>query len=452
MPLPGDRRLLERVSRAVARTALGGLLWLAWRPPAAAAPRVAADRTAALPALLSQATRAPVSQLDLTIDSIPGRREREWVRALAGAGTAVTWRRADSASAPEGVPGVAITAEPVADPSGRTRLVAMGQPGAALAIADAAGSIDSAVVSAGGARVIAATIDGGVVGNGARGAATTVRHDSLLLRPVLVLANAGWEGKFIVAALEEDGWGVEARFAVAPRVAVVQGIGAGGAGGTGASIDTARYAAVIAVDESAAPHASALVRFVRQGGGLVVAREAMSVPSLAPILPARAGATITPVLGAIVSDQPLRALGGVSLTAVRRDAVVLDRSGGGVRSVAARIGVGRVLMSGYGETWRWRMEGGESAPAEHRTWWSSMVGSVAYAPLVRLTPPVQLSATTPADETPYAALVDVLGEPASGSAPVVAPISAIAWQRLLFVLLIGGLLAEWSSRRLRGAR
>ncbi|MBK6489864.1 MAG: hypothetical protein IPF98_24085 [Gemmatimonadetes bacterium] len=453
MPSRGERRLLERGSRAVALAALGGLLWLAWRPPPPANARVTVDGTAALPAFLSQATRAPVGALALVIDSIPGRRERDWLRALAGAGTAVTWRRAGATALRGDLTGIAITAEPVVDPSGRSRIVAVGPPGAPLTISDEAGGMDSASIASSGARVLDATVDGIVTGGGARSVATTAPRDSVVLRPVLVLANAGWEGKFIAAALEEAGWRVDVRFAVAPRVAVVQGTGGRDQAATIAGIDTGRYAAVVAVDESAAPHAAALVRFVRQGGGLVVGRDASSVVALAPILPARPGAPITPVLGAIASDQPLRALGGIALSAPRRDAVVLDRLGGAARGVAARVGVGRVLMLGYDETWRWRMEGGEGAPAEHRSWWSAMVASVAYAPLAPLRP---ATAAQLVDEAPYAALVDALGEPLPDQPSAGAPISAIAWQRLrfvlLFVLLIGGLLAEWTSRRLRGAR
>ena len=56
---------------------------------------------------------------------------------------------------------------------------------------------------------------------GARRAAP--RPISTRLRSIVVVGGAGWEGKFIVAALEERGWPVIARFSVAPNVDVAQG-------------------------------------------------------------------------------------------------------------------------------------------------------------------------------------------------------------------------------------
>ncbi|HEX4932461.1 MAG TPA: hypothetical protein VFV33_04725, partial [Gemmatimonadaceae bacterium] len=258
------------------------------------------------------------------------------------------------------------------------------------------------------------------------------------LRRDRLRARAGWEGKFVAAALEEAGWRVEGRFRVAPTAAVRQG--------RGLPIDTAHYAAVIALDASVAPDGAAIARFVRSGGGAIVAYPAASVATLAALLPARPGAAVAARLGAFASEAPRRALGGVALTAVAPDAVVLDRTGGEARVVAARVEAGRVVLLGYDATWRWRMAGDDDAPAAHRAWWSSLLSSVAHAPLV------QLTESPPVDESPYAALVEALGPPTGAPAIASAADASLPRDALLFAIFLLALLAEWGGRRLRGAR
>ena len=431
----------------MALAALGVLLWRAWTPAPSRAAQLVVATTSALPASLSRALRAPLGRLDLTVDSVPGARDRAWLRALASAGTIVRWRRASDGAAPAPSdtnptgprPWLAsVTIEPLADPSGRVRLVASGASDATIALDDAAGSLDSARLGGDGARALEATVAGVVVARTGGSAASSARRDSMNVRPLLVLARAGWEGKFTVAALEEAGWRVEARFSVAPQATVQQG--------ARGSIDTARYAAVIALDASVAPQAAAIVRFVRSGGGVILAPGAASVAGLSSILPARVGIRVAPTLGALASEVPRRALGGVAFAALRPDALVLETLGGVPRVVAARVDAGRVLLLGFDETWHWRMEGEESGPAGHRTWWSSMAGSVAHAPAM------QLAAAPAVDEAPYAALVEALGARDAESPfhdPLVTP---WLWHRLIFALLLAALLTEWGLRRARGAR
>ena len=429
-------RALERGARAVALLALGALLWRAWRPDDAArqVPARTVANTRALPADLARATDDGAAPIDVTLDSLLGRRERDWARALAAAGSPVTCRITPAAATTP----LASVVEPVADPRGRARITTLASPGATLAVRDAAGTLDSATIAATGVRTIDATVDGAVRARAAAGEAVSAARDSLILRPILVLARAGWEGKFVTAALEEAGWRVDARFRVAPNADVRQG--------ASLAIDTAHYAAVIALDSSAAPNAAALARFARSGGGLIVARAAASLPALAALLPARGGAAVVPRLGAFASDAPRRALDGVALTAIDRDAVVLDRTGRDARVVAVRVEAGRVVLIGYDDTWRWRMAGEDDAPAEHRAWWSSLVSSVAYAPLVQLADPPSV------DEAPYAALVTALGPPAPAATGASVAGPSLPWDALLFAIFLLSLLAEWSSRRLRGAR
>jgi hypothetical protein len=107
-----------------------------------------------------------------------------------------------------------------------------------------------------------------------------------------------------------------------------------------------------------------------------------------------------------------------------------------------------VVQSGYDETWRWRMSGGDDALAAHREWWSRLVTAVAYAPLVRRVSTGDVAI----DETPLASLIDAIGQPtALDTAPRSTPDTSRT-TRILFALALGGLLLEWASRRLRGAR
>lgn len=443
MPSPVRQRV-ELACRGVAIAALAALLWRTWGAPASTQRPVVTTGTSALRPALARATRATIGEVDLVLDSLPGAGDRDWARAVARAGTRVRWRDGSTprVGAPNGGRGIALATalEPLADPSGRVRLVAVGTPGTSLAIDDGAGSVDSSDFPPTGTRVFDATLDGAVGARASRSVATTARRDSLVLRPVLVIANAGWEGKFVTAALEEAGWRVDARFAVAPRVSVRQG--------SEVPIDTAHYAAVVVVDASAAPYASPIVRFVREGGGAVIAGEGVALPAFGAILPARSAGRVAPTLGAVAGDSPRRGLDGIALTASRNGALVLDRTGGRPRAVAARIGIARVLALGYEDTWRWRMEGGADAPRLHREWWSAMVGSVVRAPTV------PVAAPSAVDEMPYAALVDALGAPEGAGAWDAAGVTLGNdwWEPLLFALLLGGLLAEWASRRLRGIR
>lgn len=444
MPSPVRRRL-EFVCRALALVALGALVWGSWRAPVPAGAPVVARGTSALPSVLARATHTPLARIDLTLDSLPGAGDRAWARAVAAAGTRLRWRRsraqdADTTSPATVVP-IATALEPLAGPTGRARLVALGPPGASLAIGDRAGSVDSSTLSPAGARVLDATLDGLVEARLPGGVASTAPRDSLAMHPLLVLANAGWEGKFIVAALEEAGWKVDARFAVAPQFSVRQG--------GDVPIDTAHYAAVVVVDASAQPRAAAIVRFVREGGGVIVGGAAASLASLSAILPARGGDAVSPTLGAVASETPRRGLDGVALSVTRRGAIVLDRTGGHNRVVAARVGIGRALVLGYDDTWRWRMEGGAEAPRLHREWWSAMVASV-----VR-TSALPLTSVPGVDEMPYAALIGALGMPddaPDGWGTADGQRSSTNWEPVLFALLLGALLAEWGSRRMRGMR
>lgn len=463
------RRRLELAARTIALAALAVLLWRSWNPRRAPADAERVNRVAELDVALVRATAAAPETFDLVVDRVPAPAQRDWLRAIRDAGTDVRWHTGATLQR------IATSLEPVATPARRVRLTTLASTNATLQVTDAAGVVDSAVVGASGVRVLDATLDGTVTVLADAAGARVTLADSLVLRPVLVLARAGWEGKFVVTALEEDGWNVESRLAVAPAQEVVQG--------ASAPIDTSQYAAVVALDASAAPYAAAIARYVRNGGGVILTPEAAMLPALATIAPARAGDTLPGLPGALATEVPRAGLDAVALrvaqagsrtpprsaasadasvapprsttagasTATGPAAVVLERRGTTPVVIAARTMLGRTLVSGYRETWRWRMEGPDGAPAAHRAWWSSLVGAVAYTPVVQRTPAATGAAPTAPDPAPFASLVAALGAPSDAAADA-GPLPPRPWEVLLFAVLLGGLLVEWASRRLRGAR
>jgi hypothetical protein len=167
----------------------------------------------------------------------------------------------------------------------------------------------------------------------------------------------------------------------------------------------------------------------------------------------RAGRVGVRVAGEAGALATARARQGLPLRALTpaADAVVLERRATRVAAAARRVGTGRVLQVGYEDMWRWRMEGDDRAPAEHRRWWSAAVGSVAHAPvLVRLDASVGSAAPDPA---PRAAVVAALGAPRTDEARNAVPARPSRWpDSLLFATALVALLGEWASRRLRGAR
>jgi hypothetical protein len=250
-------------------------------------------------------------------------------------------------------------------------------------------------------------------------------------RRILLLGSAGWEARFVAAALEERGWTVDARYAVAPGLDVAQG--------RPLPLDTASHAAVIALDSTADRHAGAVARFVRAGGGLVLAGNVgASLRRLAPGVVAGQGRHAAAIT--FEPGDPRRALAYVELRSLSADAVTLEAREGRPVVAARRVGAGRVVQVGYRDTWRWRMQGGEGSVAAHRAWWADLVAGVAYAPS---------TADEPGNPAPLASLVDALG-PASPLPPGGPPtVPRYPWLVAVVVLC---LLLEWSSRRLRGAR
>lgn len=365
--------------------------------------------------------------LHVEIDAAATPADRDALAAVAHAGTRVTWSGA-------AVPPLVAVAVRAREPGGPVRIAVAS--GAAVTLSDGLAALDT-VGAAGAAR-------GATVGVGAPSGAIFARSGAARapvglpaiaeLRPVLVVGRAGWEAKFAVVALEEQGWKVDERLFVAPGADVTQG--------APAAMDTSHFSAIVAFDTVLGPIGPQIARFVRSGGGLVLMADAANAPDVRAIAPARAGGKRIAASRAFDVAEPVNAMPVYPLESTRADVVRLSTRGPLLTSAARREGAGRVLQAAYDETWRWRLQGGTDAVAAHRAWWSRMVGSVAATPL----PDADESASS--EGAPLARLVDALG-PATKVEPVPStPHRLPAW---LFPALLLSLLAEWASRRWRGA-
>lgn len=425
-PAERIRRTAEGVLRGIVIALLAG--WLVWSIRARTHGAVEHVTSQELREALERwTTRQQPARVLVDLAHPPAGAERDWLAALSAAGTTVQW--SGNALLP-----TAIDIEPRVDPEGGATVTVAAPESASVVLRDARGVIDSAAADAYGMRASIArpgrTIDAGVGPVVARAAL----RDSLTLKRLLVIGAPDWETKFTIAALEERGWDVDAHIRIAPRTLARQG--------RIESIDTARYAAVLAIDTTAARFSSAIKRYVRSGGGLVLWSPA--APAFGRLAPGRAGALIESEVRIIRDRTPPVALDVMPVTALTDDAVALERRGDHVTLAARRVGPGKVLQNAYTNSWRWRMAGGDNAPDEHRAWLADLVANVAYAPRATIAAP-------PADPVPVAAIVDRLGPavPAVMDRSALDPTRLAAW---VFTILCMALIAELASRRLRGVR
>jgi len=309
-----------------------------------------------------------------------------------------------------------------------------------IVFADAAGPLDSLhVADLGGTLVTPAAA--GTITAALRGGADSLRiapPEAAALHPVLVVGQAGWEGKFAAAALAERGWNVVTEFTVAPKIEITSGA-------PGAALDTARLSAVVVLDSLAASRlGGALVRYARSGGGVVLAGDAARAPSVASIAPGALLARSRPSV--LPADTIGLGTTGFYAVSLGSDGVALERRNDAVSVAARRVGAGRVLEAGYDDTWRWRMAGGAAGEEAHRRWWAHVVGAAAYLPAGR---PAGLGEDGAVGEAPVAALVGRVGPSRA------APASRSSWEvdpRILLMLILVLLSIEWTSRRVRGLR
>lgn len=385
---------------------------------------------AELPQQLPAWTRsAPSVALHGELPTAPEAWVVDWLAALRHSGHTVSWTGTP--------PAVAMSAEALPDPNGGVRIELAAPESSTVVLHDDVSAIDSVRVGRLGATVVAPEVAGVVRGVAAGQQFSAPAPDSVRTRAIVVIGEAGWEGKFIASALEERGWPVIARFSVAPAVDVAQA-------GAPLSLDTAHVAAVVAVDTTIARLGEAVGRYVRSGGGLVLAGASARSASVAQLAPGATGARIRPAV--LPRDTiGLGSTGFYPVSSLKPDGVALERRADGIAVAARRVGSGRVVQVGYDDSWRWRMAGATGSEAAHRAWWARVVGAVAYAPSAGA--PVAIAWPPRA---PVAYLVDRAG-PARASAPANAGRGPLD-SRILMTLTMLLLLAEWGSRRLRGRR
>ena len=156
---------------------------------------------------------------------------------------------------------MALSVERAREPAGRVHVRVVADSGDEVVLRDSIGVIDS-IRAATGASVEASDLVGRLTARQSSFSASSRLPARSDRRGVIVLGRAGWESRFVLAALGEAGWRVRGRLPVAPGVSVVDA--------SLLPLDTARYDAVIALDSTAADLAPAITRFVAQGGGAVI--------------------------------------------------------------------------------------------------------------------------------------------------------------------------------------
>jgi hypothetical protein len=432
MPSRAEMRVrIEQVLRGIVIVVLAVMLWQSLHEQRDSSGRTLSARGIGRAALADWSLFPNAAgRIHVQLDSVPSTIERAWLGALAGAGSSVTWT-GDLAA-------LMIDAQPVASPTGGTKLLVAAPNGSSVVVSDEVGVIDTLWASEAGASVTLNSVADRLSARAKRSVAFTATRDSPMLRKILVIGEAGWESKFVVAALEEEGWKVDAFIRVAPGVDVTQG---------SAAIDTSRYSAVVALDAGASPYGNRIIEFARNGGGVILGPGAASLDAMAPLRIGAVGRSTAEPRG-IQSGAAvgLATLALTPITSLRSDATPFERRGAAIAIAAERVGAGRVLQLGYEDTWRWRMGGGDGAVRDHRLWWTRLVSSVAYAPRIPRT-----TSTMPTDEAPMIGLVTAIGsathlEARSGLSGNQS--DSMVW---LFVVLTLGLIGEIASRRLRGA-
>jgi len=419
------RQWFEWAARLGLLTGIALLLWRATRP-ADARSAVVADSRSLVSALERYSVDDRSTSLHVRGAARPGQMERDWLVALRRMGATVTW---DS----ESLPAVAVAQEALADPVASARIMLAAGVGTRLVVGDALVNDTVVATSTGGTSLVLGSIDTFSIGVGTSSRVVALPPTATPpLRRVLVLGSAGWETRFTLVALEERGWTTSVRMAVSPGVIIQQG--------DGDRLDTARFAAVVAVDGSAAARASEIARFVSMGGGLVVLPDAaMVLRGLAAGISGRVSAGDADRLA---TDSARLALAVRPLERLVPGSVPIERRGRLVTVAGRRYGLGRVLQVGYEDLWRWRLAS-EQGPDAHRLWWTRAVGSVAFTGLA-VTAPL----SDPGLAAPVAAMASALGPPTRAplsthsSSPTLPP-----WT--LGLLLVIALL-EWASRRFRG--
>ncbi len=386
--------------------------------------------------LVRWSTQETPHDIHAVLDSIPSPELRDWLASFPATQTAMSWEGVSLKPS-------AVSVEPIADPRKAVRVWVAAPNEGQVAVSDSMGLIDSVAITSGGAVLNLHHLDGPVTATIDGTAATAALRDSLKVKPVLILGIASWEGKFIMASLEEHGWKVDARFQVSPK-----GKGVVVQGPAEPRIDTANYGTVIVLDSSAAKYAGALANFARnQGGGVIVTGYAAPLNAFQGIMPGNATmpSILSEEIAARDSSFARSVLKIAKITGLHSSAIPIEKRKDDVTVAAWVLGKGKVMQVGYLDTWKWRLGGIEQDPnAEYTLWWSRMVSGVTYAPRY------DVQVVNEVEPTPMASLVGILGKPETKEAKAAGILNDPRLLPFLFGLVMAAFLLEWASRRLRG--
>lgn len=353
-----------------------------------------------------------------------------------------------------GARGGALSVDPLEGPTAGVQVrTALPESTAFLLLRDAGGVLDSMAMPT-ASRVQVWQLQASSRSLAAQWSGATASQDLGGERPSLanrvrLFAAPGWESKFVMAALEERGWRVDARLSVTDRAAVTVG--------NPDALDPARYAVVIVLDSAGIPD-GALQSFVRRGGGVVFGGDGVRTLAARALTGVRSTSRIAGIPGGLLTSRPRTGLERWDVDVPR--AVRLEGESARGAVYALRVGQGRVIVSAYRESWRWRLLGTDDGLDAHRDWWAAL----AEAALPTATSPVAAD-PLPGDAAPYADWVAQIGAPvetvgASSAGPSSMPDGStrtlvawpwpLAWLPWLVGVAFLALLIEWASRRLRG--
>ncbi len=365
------------------------------------------------------------SSAHVQVSETPSAVTRDSLAALARAGHSVTW---SGSLAP-----LAVMAEPLREPGACWRLAAVSS--GALLVRDSLGPVDS--LASAGALTLEPTRGAAQIVDGATTALAAPRV-AAPPRRALVLGRVSFEPRFIITALEEAGWQVDVRLALGREREVRQG---------DPRLQLSTHDVVIVTDSATANREAAnLLRFLRAGGGVILAGDAnaASAAALRTVLAARVLRSEEPETRSFEGHEPTHALPLFALGSLARDAELIEDREGTAALVARRVEAGRLLQLGYADSWRWRMEGEGRSVEEHRAYWSRLAGMAA-----RGQPQLSSTKADARSAAPLAATVHALG-PAVDAAPSGAS-DGPPFPIWLGPIILLALLAEWGSRRRRGA-
>ena len=438
--LEGVLRIAGAALHMAGLIAMALLLWRFITPERARRDAVRVGISGRLDASLSALVRSASDTIDVQLESAPDARARAALRALRGSGRAVRVT-SDRVLNP-----VAVSVDEEWRALGGTRVQTVAADSTAVLIADAAGTIDSTTLSLGGTQSRTGPVQGTlrVSSRMARAMVAPLFARAPQEARVLVLGEATWESRFLVAALEESGWTLDVAVSLSPKVTVTQG--------PARVLSSQRHSIVVVLPGTPPSAIAALPGFVRNGGGLVIIGAAARSAGLASLLAGSPGATTEGEVGAESGTDARHGLDLVPVTALAEGGVALERRDGNVAVAARRVGAGRVVQVGYENSWLWRMAGNDDAPAAHRRWWNTILSGVVplSAPISR----VQLDAEhDTVDAAPVAALARDLDVPvvrASRVTTISRSLVASLDPRWLLALAVLSLVASWTLRRWRG--